>query len=74
MLSYLFQIFLWLVYGTLHSVLADNKVKQFFEQKVGKDYRYYRLLYNLLALLFLVKILWLKTVISYSRFLITDVT
>jgi protein-S-isoprenylcysteine O-methyltransferase Ste14 len=68
MLSYLFQIFLWLVYGTLHSVLADNKVKQFFEQKVGKDYRYYRLLYNLLALLFLVMIIAYQLMLPVERF------
>ncbi|MFN8346286.1 MAG: isoprenylcysteine carboxylmethyltransferase family protein [Spirosomataceae bacterium] len=64
--SYLLQILLWLVYGALHSVLADNKVKQLFEQKMGKGYRWYRLLYNLLALLFLVGIL------AYQRTLPAD--
>lgn len=67
MISYLLQILLWLVYGALHSVLADNKVKQFFEQKMGKGYRLYRLLYNLLALLFLVGILAYQLTLPADR-------
>jgi protein-S-isoprenylcysteine O-methyltransferase Ste14 len=65
--SYLLQILLWLAYGALHSMLADNKVKQFFEQKMGKGYRYYRLLYNLQALLFLVIILAYQLTLPVER-------
>ena len=64
---YLLQILLWLVYGTLHSVLAGNRVKQFFEQKMGKGYRWYRLLYNLLALLFLIVILAYQRTLPVER-------
>lgn len=65
--SYLLQILLWLAYGALHSVLADTKVKQFFEQKMGKGYRYYRLLYNLQALLFLVIIIAYQLMLPVER-------
>lgn len=54
---YLLQILFWLLYGLLHSVLADNGVKLFFEQKLGSRYRYYRLIYNLLAFVLLAAIL-----------------
>ena len=64
---YLLQFLLWLAYGVLHSVLADNKVKQFFEQKMGKTYSYYRLLYNLQALLFLVAILVYQRTLPVER-------
>jgi methanethiol S-methyltransferase len=54
---YLLQILFWFLYGALHSVLADNGVKLFFEQKLGAGYRYYRLIYNLLAFVLLAAIL-----------------
>ena len=65
--SYFLQILLWLAYGVLHSVLADNKVKRFFEQKMGKGYRRYRLLYNLQALVFLVVILVYQLTLPVER-------
>lgn len=67
MISYLLQIFLWSAYGALHSILASNRVKQFFEQKMGKGYRYYRLLYNLQALLFLVIIIAYQLMLPVER-------
>lgn len=57
MILYVLQAVLWLAYGALHSILADNGVKQFFERKMGSGYRYYRLTYNLLAFVFLAGIL-----------------
>lgn len=67
MISYLLQIFLWFAYGALHSVLASNRVKQFFEQKSGKGFRYYRLFYNVLALLFLIGILAYQRTLPIER-------
>lgn len=57
MVLYILQALLWLAYGALHSILADNAVKQFFERKMGSGYRYYRLTYNLLAFVFLAGII-----------------
>jgi protein-S-isoprenylcysteine O-methyltransferase Ste14 len=57
MVLYVLQALLWLAYGALHSILADNGVKQFFERKLGSGYRYYRLTYNLLAFVLLAGIL-----------------
>lgn len=58
MLPYFIQILLWLAYGVLHSILASSRVKQFFQRILGSGFRYYRLIYNALALVLLVG-LWL---------------
>ncbi len=54
MLTYLLQILLWIAYGSLHSMLASNKVKLFLSKTMGNSYRYYRLIYNLIAFVLLV--------------------
>ncbi len=56
--SYVLLITFWLAYGILHSVLANNGVKHFFEQKMGAGYRFYRLIYNGLAVVLLAGILF----------------
>ena len=48
---------LWIVYYTLHSVLATTSVKEYFKIKLGKYFRYYRLGYSIFALMGLIAIL-----------------
>ena len=47
----------WIVYYTIHSVLAATSVKEYFKRKLGKYYRYYRLGYSTFALLALIALL-----------------
>ena len=47
----------WIVYCVLHSVLAAANVKTYMERWLGKNFRYYRLAYTLLAFVGLVAIL-----------------
>ena len=42
-------IFFWIIYYALHSVLAATSVKLFFEKKIGRYFRYYRLAYSVFA-------------------------
>ncbi len=56
--SYVLLVAFWLAYGVLHSVLANNVVKRFFEQKMGAGYRFYRLIYNGLAFVLLAAVLF----------------
>jgi protein-S-isoprenylcysteine O-methyltransferase Ste14 len=56
--SYVLLVTFWLAYGVLHSVLANNGVKRFFQQKMGAGYRFYRLIYNGLAFVLLAAILF----------------
>jgi methanethiol S-methyltransferase len=46
-------ILLFTFYGYLHSVLASNKVKELFKKTFGNLIAFYRLLYNIIALVFL---------------------
>ncbi len=48
---------LWVLYYTLHSVLAATIVKESFKQKLEKYFRYYRLGYSTFALLALIALL-----------------
>lgn len=52
-LSHLLLTLGWVTYGLLHSFLASPGVKDKFRQVSGSRFRYYRLLYSLLALVFL---------------------
>lgn len=47
----------WIVYGVLHSALADLRVKKWVQKKAGEFYRYYRLFYTVLAALTLAALL-----------------
>ncbi len=50
-------IILWLVYYTLHSMLASTTVKEFSKKKLGKFYRFYRLAYSAFAFFTLIALL-----------------
>ncbi len=49
--------FLWLSYGLVHTLLASNLVKSFFTKFLGSISKYYRLIYNGLAILLILPIL-----------------
>jgi protein-S-isoprenylcysteine O-methyltransferase Ste14 len=53
-------IFLWIAYCFVHSLLADAKIKLFFERIFGKFYRYYRPVYSIIATITLVLILYFQ--------------
>ncbi len=67
MRSYLLQIFFWAAYGVLHSVLAGTRTKHFFQQKMGKSFRYYRLIYNGIAFTLLVALWWYQRGLPAER-------
>lgn len=48
-MKYLILIALWLLYFTLHSVLASSKVKFFFEKFLKNGFRFYRIIYSLIS-------------------------
>lgn len=43
----------WVAYGALHSILASTVVKTRLKRRMGKGYRFYRLIYSTLALVLL---------------------
>ncbi|HEY5464220.1 MAG TPA: isoprenylcysteine carboxylmethyltransferase family protein [Hanamia sp.] len=46
-MDHLLLIFFWIIYYVVHSVLAATSVKVFFEKKLGRVFRYYRLFYSI---------------------------
>ena len=47
----------WLVYGAIHSLLAAAGIKKWWSRQIGKYFIYYRLYYNVFALLALIALL-----------------
>jgi methanethiol S-methyltransferase len=52
---------LWIGYGIIHSVLATDSIKKIFPTK------YYRLIYNLLAIILLIPILYFQITMDSKR-------
>ena len=48
-MNHFLLIFLWISYYAIHSVLAATSVKLFFQKKLKKYFRYYRLCYSVFA-------------------------
>lgn len=58
MIMYGWLIAYWLLFGLLHSLLAAEGVKRWFNPLMGDHFRYYRLYYSLLSFLLLGGILF----------------
>lgn len=50
----------WLLYGAIHSLMASNLFKDFLSKILGKNFRFYRLIYNIFASALLIPILTLQ--------------
>ena len=48
----------WMIYGVLHSMLASGNCKKFVARKFGGIYRYYRMLYIIIACITIIPLLW----------------
>lgn len=51
-MNYVLLALSWIVFYTLHSTLAASKLKRILEGKLGNAYKWYRLAYTLISLLF----------------------
>jgi protein-S-isoprenylcysteine O-methyltransferase Ste14 len=58
-LSYFWLIIGWTAYGVLHSILASSDCKDFVARKFKRIYRYYRLIYIIIACITILPLLWL---------------
>lgn len=56
-MNYFLAFALLLAYFALHSLLAADHVKNWFEARLGSRFRFYRLMYNVLAAVLLVVLL-----------------
>jgi len=65
----------WILYCVLHSILASSKFKQFANDKMGRQYKFYRLYYTVFAFVGLAIILFYQiTILSYRIFTPTTVS
>lgn len=59
-LNHLLLIIFWILYYSVHSVLAATSVKVFFEKELEKYFRYYRLAYSIFATITLIALLYFQ--------------
>ena len=59
---------LWIVYCVLHSVLASVRVKKKMQQRLGENYKHYRLGYTVFAFVSLVAVIWYQISIPTVHF------
>ena len=52
--------FAWLLYGAIHSLMAGNTFKDLMAKILGKNFRFYRLIYNIFAFALLIPVLTLQ--------------
>lgn len=55
---------LWLIYYTLHSVMADDRVKAVLGQMLGATFRYYRAFYTFFTAANFILLLWLQSLMQ----------
>lgn len=56
-MNYMLLAFSWIVFYTLHSILAASKLKKNMEGKLGNAYKWYRLAYTVISLIFFLGIM-----------------
>ncbi|HEU5365310.1 MAG TPA: isoprenylcysteine carboxylmethyltransferase family protein [Hanamia sp.] len=59
-MNHLLVILFWVVYYAVHSILASTFVKDFFQKKLRKYFRYYRLGYSFFAIITLILLLYFQ--------------
>ena len=64
---YLIIVFGWIIYFAVHSFLAANVVKQWFKLHLPVISKYYRILYNIIAIIGL--LILIQITFSDSKFL-----
>ena len=50
----------WLLYGAIHSLMAGSVFKGFLSNILGKNFRFYRLIYNIIAFTSLIPVLFIQ--------------
>lgn len=56
-MEYIILILLWISYCVLHSILISTTATEFLKRKLKKAYKYYRLFYNIIALVTLIPVM-----------------
>jgi len=62
-MDYLWLVLLWIIYFTLHSVMASTQIKKYIFSLGLKD-QYYRMIYNIFAFLSLIPVIIISSTIN----------
>jgi methanethiol S-methyltransferase len=71
-MKYWILALLWITYCALHSALITPKVTNFFKYKLDELYRFYRLSYNIFALVSIIPVVLYTNSIRQTPFFIWD--
>ncbi len=71
-MKYFILTILWISYFVLHSALITPKVTDFLKNKLGESYRFYRLSYNIFALVSIIPVVLYTNSIRQTPFFIWD--
>lgn len=55
--NYVWLVFIWALYGVLHSSLSTRRIKEKFKLLMKGSFKFYRILYSIFATIFLVLII-----------------
>jgi len=65
-MQYIIVTFLWVIWCALHSILIDLSVTDYFRDKLGNRFRFYRFAYNLISVATLIPVLYYAHTIKGS--------
>ena len=67
-MKFIILAILWIFYCTLHSAMITPKITNFLKKKLGDSFKYYRLFYNLVALILLIPVVFYTYSIRQTPF------
>jgi protein-S-isoprenylcysteine O-methyltransferase Ste14 len=65
--SHLLLALAWIGYFVIHSLMAHMRVKNWFREKMGASFKFYRLVYSISAIVLLLPVLYWQVTISSPR-------
>ena len=65
--SHLLLALAWIGYFVIHSLMAHLRVKNWFREKMGASFKFYRLVYSISAIVLLLPVLYWQITISSPR-------
>jgi protein-S-isoprenylcysteine O-methyltransferase Ste14 len=68
-MNLVFLVIGWVLYFFVHSLLADNNVKEWMSSKIGEKNKYYRLLYVIISVLGLLPLFYLNSNIDSTNYI-----
>ena len=57
-MRYMFLAFAWTAYGAVHSAMISETATRFLRRRLGTAFRFYRLFFNVVAIVLLVPVVW----------------